>query len=265
MTSTFALITTGASLVGVPPAGAIALGLWSIPWSVWPDIDSPGATPTKMLCLLRYPTRVLDAKGKHKLHAKGPKKGRRRWVWRSFPGYPIHLALVWFSAIVYDRFATEADRRDSSASFGQRFRTHRGFCHSVWFALLSGVLAWLLLGWVSPVSSEFLGWIHTTPIFGGSDLRRLLSETAVFGTLGHLMGDCVTDYGISPVAPVVKWRGRRYPPMGIWTPLRFKVGHWVEDGPVRWACAGAVVASLLFAVGFMPMLASAVRHLWLAF
>lgn len=72
------------------------------------------------------------------------------------------------------------------------FLTHRGITHTVWFALLVGVV----LGG--------LGWV-----LGGRPATPTTSELAVFGfgvgtlvVLAHLLGDVLTPAGIRPFWPV---------------------------------------------------------------
>jgi hypothetical protein len=299
--STFTLVTCAAVVAGIPAAGCLLLGVWGAWWGIWPDIDHPGAKITKILGI-PYRVRVRDKTGalvyvkptKAKLAAalrRPRRKGfwvRAAWLWRcadltlrgntalgvryqwrSFPGWMIHLGICKLSAAIFDAYATELDRRDKTAVFGMRFRIHRGVTHSVWFALASGLVVWplttvcgaLFVGILPTFSSS----VHLTPIFGTEHLGFLLVVTTIVGTLGHILGDGCTDYAVAPLAPVVKIKGRRYYPMRLFPePLCFKVGKWVEEGPVTWVCWGSAGASALFALGILAPLWHGLVGFWVA-
>lgn len=262
--STFALTCTAATLVGVPAGGALVLALVSAWFGIWPDIDMAGSAVTRGLCLLRYPVWALDEHHLPVRHTKGRKKGRIRLVWRSFPGHQIHLAAEAASRLVFDACATPADRADVAGSFGMKFRSHRGLTHSVWWALGTGLAVWLLGPVLGHLAAPWLSWIHLRPVFGTDDLRGLLAETAVVGVLGHILGDCCTDYACAPFAPVWRWNGRRYVEMGLPEPMRFKVNHWVERALVTKLCAVAAALSVLYAFGALSATLRFARGVWLA-
>lgn len=263
--TTFALTCTAAALAGVPPVGCVLLALVGAGFGDWPDIDMPRARVTQALCLLRYPVRVLDERGRQKIHEKGRREGRLKWAWRSFPGHQIHLVLVGLSALVFDACATDDDRRDTVPRMGAKFRTHRGLTHSVWFALGTGAGLWAVLptigGWLVGVFSV-LARVNLGPIFGTTDLRTLLSVTAVVGVLGHILGDGCTDYGVAPFAPLLRWNGRRYVEMGLWTPLRFKVSEWVETAIVTPLSLVAGAVSIAGAFGVLDGLWGVAGRFW---
>lgn len=264
-TSTFALTCTGAVLAGVPPLGCVAVAAWATYWCDWPDIDMPRSRITLITCLFPYPVRHLDTDGKQRWHEKGKREGRLKWQWRTFPGYPIHLFWHWLSTVVYDACATDDDRRDSIRKWGPKFRTHRGLTHSVWFALLFGTAVWFAL----PIVGDCLHLIGVHPesvrwsgIFGTENVRGLLALSATVGIVGHILGDCCTDYACAPFAPLWRWKGRRYVEMGLWEPMRFKVDHWVEHSIVTWLSNAAVATSVLAAFGWLSPALSALWRLW---
>jgi membrane-bound metal-dependent hydrolase YbcI (DUF457 family) len=256
--STFALTCTAAYLSGVPPLGCLLLGVWGAMWGDWPDIDAARSRATQALCLVRYPIRALDRDGRQKVHERGARAGRLKWTWRSFPGHQLHRVSLALSEAVFDFCATEADQDDVAGPMGPKFRGHRGLTHSVWWALGSGALVWLALAPLPELPPEF-----AVPIFGPADPRILAALGAVVGVIGHILGDCCTDYGCAPFAPLLRWNGRRYVEMGIWEPLRFKVSHDVEALLITPVCLVLAGLSALAALGWLGGLLSAV-HVWWA-
>lgn len=296
--STFALVCGTAAVCGMPALGCLLLGAWGAMWADWPDIDHPHARVTKVLgvpyrvCkrnpdgsvrmytmsekqrasylkkprkptawqLLRYWWRRLRV-----IVTGGPPDGAR-YTWRAFPGHQIHLLAVASSAAVFDAWSTPADRRDSTQKFGIRFRTHRGLTHSVWFGIGTALVVWpALLGLRHFVVGTLPG-LSSAPwevIFGTRHVIELLVGTTFYGVLGHILGDSCTDYCTAPLGPFVKIRGRRYYPMSLVPePFRFKVNHWVEDGPVTWACWTSAVAASLGALGWLVPILGMVQGLW---
>lgn len=228
----FATVCLCASLAGVPTVGAIMLGMIGAWAADWPDIDHPGATATKSLRWLPYWIDFPRDKktGDHKRR----KDGRIVWKTRWFPARQVHGFFAWVSRTLYDRFATPADRADTTGTWGPAFRVHRGFTHSVWCAGLTGVAWW---GAAAPWSI----WAPLAPLFGSASFPVLLGETTCMGMLTHVAGDGCTDFGVSPFAPLISWKGRRYPRLGIWEPLRFKVSKSVEKIIILPLCSALVV------------------------
>jgi hypothetical protein len=265
--STFALTCTCAALAGVPPLGCIALAVVGAFFGDLPDIDMPRSRVTQALCLVRYPVWHLDEHHLPKRHEKGRRQGKIRWTWRSFPGHQLHRLCFRASCAVFDLCATDADREDLVPMFGAKFRGHRGLTHSLWFALAVGAGLWLVLPTVGdliaavwPVGAR-ADW---SPIFGPDSLRVLLPTVAVVGTFGHTLGNCCTDYGCAPLAPLLRWDGRRYAEMGLPEPLRFKVNKWVESVIIAPICLALAAASVLGALGVLPALLRGIGRFWAA-
>lgn len=236
--SAFAVVCVSASLVGVPASGAVVLGCLGAWAGDWPDIDHHGAAVTKSLRWIPY---WIDFKRDAKTGlVKLRKDGRAIWSARCFPSLQVHGFFCWLSALIYDRFATPLDRKDSNRAWGPAFRVHRGFTHSIWCALLGGLVWWAAL---EPWSI----WFGLAPMFGATPVPVLVGETVALGMIAHVGGDACTDFGVSPLAPVLKWKGRRYPRMGLWEPLRFKVNKWVEKHIITWLCSVLVVLSMVAA------------------
>jgi hypothetical protein len=190
--------------------------------------------------------------------------GELMWTWRTFPGHQLHRLSVRASEAVYDRYATEADRRDVVPHQGPRFRSHRGLTHSLWAALVVGVLGWIvgaIVGWVVSPTVGTLG--ETVGAVLGPHIPLSFGIILVSGMLAHDLGDGCTDMGISLLAPVVPWRGRRYPVQGLLLePFRFKTGQLVEDGPVTWACTGMAMLAIPGAFGLLNPLLGLLVGLW---
>lgn len=200
--STFALVSVSAHVAGAPPWSALVLGLLGAHVSDWPDIDAERSRIISML-----------------------------W-WAPFlPG-----ALQAFSAIVWEACATEADRRNTAQGWGPRFRVHRGFWHSLWGALLTGLVWYALLTYGLLLAPAGVRNLLTDFWALGYPTEVVISATMVVGMLGHVLGDSCTDFGTAPLAPVWKWNGHRYVKMGLWEPLRFKVGKPVELGLITPLC-----------------------------
>jgi membrane-bound metal-dependent hydrolase YbcI (DUF457 family) len=192
-------------------------------------------------------------------------EGELMWIWRSFPGHQLHRLSVRCSEAVFDRWATDLDRSDSLPNIGVRFRSHRGLTHSVWAAGVVGALVWILGEIVGLVLGTILGFPYPTMLtwmFGGTRLSVLLGAAVVLGMLTHILGDACTDMGVSPFAPLIEWKGRRYPVMGLWEPMRFKAGQWMEESLIKWACYGMAGAALLNALGWLSPLLGATWGLW---
>jgi hypothetical protein len=105
--------------------------------------------------------------------------------------------------------------------------------------LLTSLVWWLVLKGVfetfpaqSAVVSNWFGL--------GPDVEVLIAVAMGSGMISHVLGDSCTDFGTAPLAPVWYWSGHRYVRMGLWTPLRFKVGNEVEEGFIAPLCAAAV-------------------------
>jgi membrane-bound metal-dependent hydrolase YbcI (DUF457 family) len=139
--------------------------------------------------------------------------------------------------------ATDLDRRNVAGDWGARFRVHRGFWHSLWGALLAGLVWYALVRYGLQLAPP---WVHNA-LTWFLDLpyppEVVISGTVVVGMLGHVLGDSCTDFGTAPLAPVWYWRGRRYVRMGLWTPLRFKVGKPVEHGLITPLCTAAATGA----------------------
>lgn len=225
--SSFAVVVTIWALLGVPAPGALVLGLLGGWAGDWPDIDHEGASVTRSLRWLPYRFEVQhDAKtGEIKYKTSGPKgKRRRRQAWKVyyFPSWQMHRFWCTLSAAVYDRCATDLDRRDQNRKWGAAFRVHRGFTHSLWCALLVGGAWWAVLDLWSV-------WEPLGPLFGNlAPVPVLIGATVALGMFSHVCGDGCTDFAVAPLAPCWKWKGRRYVRMGLWEPLRFKVSKTVE-------------------------------------
>lgn len=241
--SAFAGTCLCAAYAGVPAAGALVLGCVGAYAGDWPDLDMWGARVTHTLRWIPYWSHVArDAKGEVKVKKDGRWKRETRW----FPGWPMHVALCRVSAAIWDRWATDLDRKDKVKIFGPAFRVHRGFSHSVWLAGLTGALWWVLL--------SLLPWPLGAPgamvrVFGTVHPAGLIALAIFGGMIFHIMGDGCTDFGVAPFAPLVKVQGRRYWHAGLWEPIRFKVSHAVEKKAITplmgllasWAIAGAFV------------------------
>lgn len=255
--SAFACTTLAATAVGVPAGGALTLGLLGAWSGDWPDIDHPGASVTKSLQWVPYwRDHPRDKKtGDYRRR----KDGRVVTQVRYAPALQVHGFFVWLSGAIYDRCATPVDRADTNKLFGPAFRVHRGFTHSVWFALLCGLAWWLLLApW--PI------WSGLAPWFGTDDVPLLVAEAFATGALAHILGDGCTDFGVSPWAPLIKWKGRRYPRMGLWEPLRFKVNKKVELLLIAPLCTVLAAYSVLGAffgpVCVLEALGALVARIW---
>lgn len=238
--STFALVSVSTRVAGVPAWGALALGCLGAWAADWPDIDAESSHAVKF--------------------------------WWLFPIVPF-LAHR-FSALVFDACATEADKLDTAGSWGPRFRVHRGWWHSVWAAGITGFLWW----WVLRVGIAHwpVTWWHpgTSPLhvlgemFGDVGMIPVLvGATVALGMIGHVCEDGCTDFAVAPFAPVWSWRGRRYVRMGLYEPLRFKVGKDVEKNLIRPLCAllaGAAAGWVLWGWAPVGVLAAAASALiWL--
>lgn len=226
-TSGFAVACLWATLSGVPAPGALVLGLLGAWAGDWPDIDHAGATATKSLRWLPY--WLVFPRDKHGDY-RHRKDGRIVWEVRWFPSWPVHRFFCWLSAAIYDRCATELDRKDTTQGWGPAFRVHRGFTHSIWCAGLTGLAWWAVLAPVQALEAF-------APLFGAQPVAALAGQAVAIGMLTHIGGDGCTDFGISPVAPVWKVNGRRYPRMGLPEPVRFKVNKWVETAFITPVCA----------------------------
>lgn len=164
---------------------------------------------------------------------------------RWFPSRQVHLGLCAISAALWERFATDLDRRDSNRKWGPAFRVHRGFTHSVWFSLAFGLLWWLVLA----VLGIWVPWNVAAALFGGADVPLVIGASMALGCLAHIAGDGCTDFGISPFAPVLLIDGRRYPRLALLPePLRFKVNKKVELWLIAPLCSGLVGYSVLAAL-----------------
>jgi membrane-bound metal-dependent hydrolase YbcI (DUF457 family) len=230
--SAFACVCLSASLTGVPPTGALLLGLLGAWAGDWPDIDHAGATATRSLRWIPYWRRhPRDKKtGDYKRRKDGRLAVKVLW----FPSHQVHTFFCWLSGWIWDRCATPLDRADRNKLWGPAFRVHRGFTHSVWCAGLVGLVWWAAL-------APWDVWTPLAPIFGAAPVPVLVGEAVALGMVAHIVGDGCTDFGVAPLAPVWKWRGRRYVRMGLWEPLRFKVSKSVETLLVAPVC-GALVA-----------------------
>ena len=204
-TSTFAIVSVSAYTLGASPLGALALGLVGAFTSDWPDIDAEKS-------------RVISA------------------LWW-MPWFP-HLMQM-FSAWVWECCATDADRRNTAGNWGPRFRVHRGFWHSVWGAALTTAIWWAVLkvpaGYFPTQAGQITDWFAL-----GVPGEVLIATAIGAGMVGHVLGDSCTDFGTAPLAPVWYWRGHRYVKMGLWEPLRFKVGKDVEHALIAPLCLAAV-------------------------
>lgn len=203
--SSFALVSVTAYEVGAPPPAALVLGLLGMFASDWPDIDAESSRIISMF-----------------------------W-WCP----PFDEVMKGFSALVWELCATDADRSNTAGDWGPRFRVHRGLWHSVWGALLTTLVWWALfhigLQYGPPEVHNAAVWFLDLPY----PPEVVISVTLGYGMLGHVLGDSCTDFGTAPLAPVLKWRGRRYVKMGLWEPLRFKVGKPVEHGLITPLCTAA--------------------------
>lgn len=203
--STYALVTAGAYTCGAPPWSALVLGLVGTVAADWPDVDAEKSRVNKLLW----------------------------WA----PWFPFALQAV--SAIVWEACATAKDRANTVGSWGPAFRVHRGIWHSVWGALLTAGVWYLLLHYavgfcpavVQNSMVRFFGLPYPPEV--------LIAAALGSGMVGHILGDSCTDFGTAPLAPAWYWRGHRYVTMGLWTPMRFKVGKPVEQGLITPLCTGA--------------------------
>jgi hypothetical protein len=243
--SAFAATALAAAVSGVPPLGALALGLLGGWAGDWPDIDHDSATVTRSLRWVPY---WRDhPRDKKTGDYKRDKRGRIVSKWRYFPSRQVHQFFCWISAWIWDRCATAADRRDTNGSWGPAFRVHRGFTHSVWCAGFTGALWWALAEFGG--AAVHVPWDALAPVFGAVHLPVLLGCTTAAGMIAHIGGDACTDFGVAPFAPLLKVQGRRYPHMGLWEPMRFKVNKSVETWVVAplmsllavYAIAGALL------------------------
>lgn len=223
--TTFAFVTTSALVVGARPLPALVLGIIGMWAADWPDIDAEKSRIISML-----------------------------WFAPWFP-----WALKWWSAFVWDWCATEEDRRDRTR-WGYAFRVHRGFWHSLWGALATGIAWWSAIAYgLSWWSGHEVLLDRVSKWFGlGYPVQVLIPMVLTLGMVGHILGDGCTDFAVAPLAPVWKWKGRRYVRMGLWRPLRFKVGDLtrptkvgekakpgVEKLVITPLCVGLVCWSLL--------------------
>lgn len=292
--SGFAVVTTWAAASGVPPIGCLVLGALGAHTCDWPDIDHEGATITTMLKWIPYWTETKRNKDgtirRSKPTGKGwgpfkDTKGRPMVKRYYFPSWQVHRFMCRLSECIYDRWATPADKRDSTRKFGPSFRVHRGFAHSVWCALITGCI-WF--GIFAALGAWRPGmWPALHPLLGTDGAPLLLAETMALGMISHIGGDGCTDFGVSPWAPVIRWperntvgpaeipwfpkawAGRRYPRMGLWEPMRFKVNHGVEKviiAPTLGVCAALSVIGAFISPGVVAtVLGRAVTRLWVAF
>jgi inner membrane protein len=76
-----------------------------------------------------------------------------------------------------------------------RFVSHRGFTHTIWFACIVGVIATLCVVPFVNILSESVAYTMGI-VFTGT----------VFGVFAHILGDVITPTGITPFAPF----GQRY-------------------------------------------------------
>jgi hypothetical protein len=239
--SGFAVTTLTATAVGMPPLTALALGVLGLYAADWPDIDHEKATITRSLSWIPYWFHFpWDEKTQDH---KRRKDGHKVIQVRKFPGYPLHRCMCALSGWIWDRCATELDRKDRNRMWGPAFRVHRGFTHSVWFALLVGA------AWFIPLALIGLG--APSPLFGGYSAAAAVAGALAAGCIAHIAGDACTDFGIAGAgfAPLLKVDGRRYWHSGLWEPIRFKVNKTIEKtliGPVCGALALYSVAGAFF-------------------
>lgn len=109
--------------------------------------------------------------------------------------------LTWVSRVLF--FATRTDK-DPDKSNG-----HRGFTHTIVFAVLFGILLLTVL-----------------PMIGVSYPFHFAMAGTV-GCMAHIAGDCCTEHGC-PILWPLELGGRRWRRLGIWTCFRFKTGKRVE-------------------------------------
>lgn len=69
---------------------------------------------------------------------------------------------------------------------------HRGFTHTIWFALLIGVLGTVLAVAMAPLAESQPP--EVVAVFGGG--------AAFCGILGHILGDAMTPMGVRPFNPI---------------------------------------------------------------
>ena len=100
------------------------------------------------------------------------------------------------------------------------FLKHRGFSHTVAFAVLVGLVlgaiglfigerAFLTVGnWITAQGFDNVGsaLIEAETAVNERELARIGFGMGTFGILAHLAGDVVTKMGIQPFLPVSSWR-----------------------------------------------------------
>lgn len=122
------------------------------------------------------------------------------------------------------------------------------------FVTFAAAVRGLFAGWAARA-----GWAATTLTSAGAAglawwwlpaaSSPLLAIAVGFGALIHLAGDCCTEAGCPPLAPVVPVRGRRWYRVGLPVMLRMRTGGRVEAawGWLFTAAAFAGVGWLVFA------------------
>lgn len=104
---------------------------------------------------------------------------------------------------------------------------HRGLTHTAACAMVVGLAVTILSGLT-------LGWSWWW-----------LGAPVAVGCLTHILGDCLTISGCPLLWPL-PIRGDRWRMVGIWKPMRFRTGKWVER---------TIVAPLLLIAGIAAGLA----------
>ena len=174
------------------------------------------------------------------------------------------LAMLWYSPVVFGALSTDlrtfplviagtvlVSGLCMLPDLDQRLPLvkHRGITHTIWFALLVGVIlggsAFLMVNIAG--HSAFGQWIPSERVLGSPlaiTVGWFFGGTGVLVVISHLFGDWLTKMGIRPYSPI--WRHKH----------RLGITHadsWIWNSVLYVIGVGMIIASYAAGTGVFPI------------